>query len=48
MRQLGLRGTHSDQKVVQQPNMRVRVLPALSDNFMYLVRVYTIAVNDIH
>ncbi len=35
---VGLRGTHSAQ-VVSRVNdtMRVRILPALSDNYMYLV-----------
>ena len=35
---LGLRGTHSQQKVFQYEAMKVKILPALSDNYMYLVR----------
>merc|ERR1712059_51014 len=34
---VGLRGFHSQQVVVDQTNMKVRVLPALSDNYMYLL-----------
>lgn len=34
---VGLRGFHSQQVVVDQNNMKVRVLPALSDNYMYLL-----------
>ena len=36
---VGLRGYHSAQKVVTGNAMRVRVLPALSDNYMYLVSI---------
>lgn len=34
---VGLRGFHSDQKLVETPAMKVRILPALSDNYMYLL-----------
>ena len=34
---VGLRGYHSDQKLVSADTMRVRILPALSDNYMYLL-----------
>jgi len=34
---VGLRGYHSDQKLVSANTMRVRILPALSDNYMYLL-----------
>ena len=34
---LGANGTHSDQSLVQQNKMKVKILPALSDNYMYLV-----------
>jgi len=34
----GSRGTHSSQSLVEvSPKMRVRILPALTDNYMYLV-----------
>ena len=35
---VGLRGTHSSNLSVKLPKMKVTVLPALSDNYMYLVR----------
>ena len=34
---VGLRGHHSDQKLVTTDTMRVKILPALSDNYMYLL-----------
>jgi len=34
---VGLRGYHSEQKLVVSDSMRVRILPALSDNYMYLL-----------
>jgi len=34
---VGFRGYHSIQKTVNQDKMRVRILPALSDNYMYLL-----------
>ena len=34
---VGFRGYHSEQKLVTAPTMRVRILPALSDNYMYLL-----------
>ena len=34
---VGLRGFHSAQKLVRGNSMRVRILPALSDNYMYLL-----------
>jgi len=34
---VGIRGYHSAQKVVDQNTMKVRILPALSDNYMYLL-----------
>ena len=34
---VGLRGFHSAQKLVTGDRMRVRILPALSDNYMYLL-----------
>jgi len=34
---LGANGTHSDQSLVQQNEMKVKILPALSDNYMYLI-----------
>ena len=34
---LGLRGVHSAQKVFQYDAMKIKILPALSDNYMYLV-----------
>jgi len=34
---VGLRGFHSSQKVVDQNTMKIRILPALSDNYMYLL-----------
>lgn len=36
--ELGVRGSHSIQSVVRHDSkMRVRILPALSDNYMYLL-----------
>ena len=32
-----MRGYHSEQKVVDQNAMKIRILPALSDNYMYLL-----------
>ncbi len=37
---LGLRGVHSAQKVFQYDKMKIKILPALSDNYMYLVRMW--------
>jgi len=34
---VGVRGYHSDQKIVDQNTMKIRILPALSDNYMYLL-----------
>ena len=34
---VGFRGFHSEQKLVTSDTMRVRILPALSDNYMYLL-----------
>lgn len=34
---VGLRGYHSGQKTVERATMKVRILPALSDNYMYLL-----------
>jgi len=34
---VGMRGYHSEQKVVDQNAMKIRILPALSDNYMYLL-----------
>jgi len=34
---VGLRGVHSQQKTVNHINMKIRILPALSDNYMYLL-----------
>ena len=34
---VGFRGYHSEQKLVTASTMRVRILPALSDNYMYLL-----------
>jgi len=34
---VGCRGYHSDQKLVTAQTMRIRILPALSDNYMYLL-----------
>jgi len=34
---VGVRGYHSDQKIVEQNTMKIRILPALSDNYMYLL-----------
>jgi len=36
-RQNGLRGTHSAQSTINLEKMKIRILPALSDNYMYLV-----------
>lgn len=36
-RHVGFRGYHSNQSVVHQGKMKVRILPALSDNYMYLL-----------
>ena len=32
-----MRGCHSSQRLVTEETMRVKVLPALSDNYMYLL-----------
>ncbi|KAL1497730.1 hypothetical protein ABEB36_008638 [Hypothenemus hampei] len=37
LKTVGLRGTHSSQITVSLPTMKVSVLPALSDNYMYLI-----------
>jgi len=37
LRKVGIRGYHSEQKVVDQNTMKIRILPALSDNYMYLL-----------
>jgi len=34
---VGVRGFHSEQKLVDQNSMKIRILPALSDNYMYLL-----------
>jgi len=34
---VGLRGHHSESKLVDQNSMKIKILPALSDNYMYLV-----------
>jgi len=34
---VGLRGYHSQQKHISEASMRIRILPALSDNYMYLL-----------
>jgi len=34
---VGFRGFHSQQKTVEHLDMKVRILPALSDNYMYLL-----------
>ncbi|XP_018318957.1 hydroxyacylglutathione hydrolase, mitochondrial [Agrilus planipennis] len=36
-RKNGFRGTHSSPVIIQDQNMKVKVLPALSDNYMYLI-----------
>ena len=36
-RQNGLRGTHSAQNSISFEKMKIRILPALSDNYMYLI-----------
>ena len=43
---LGANGTHSDQSLIQQNKMKVKILPALSDNYMYLVS--TIHKKELH
>ena len=35
---LGFRGSHSASTVFQYEAMKIKILPALSDNYMYLVR----------
>jgi len=37
LRDVGVRGFHSKQKLVIVASMRIRILPALSDNYMYLL-----------
>lgn len=37
LKNIGLRGTHCMSQLVQQDKMKVKILPALSDNYMYLV-----------
>jgi len=37
LRDVGIRGFHSEQKLVSVSSMRIRILPALSDNYMYLL-----------
>lgn len=39
LRTVGLRGFHSEQELIENSNMDVRILPALQDNYMYLVSV---------
>lgn len=34
---VGLRGYHSQQKQISEASMKIRILPALSDNYMYLL-----------
>lgn len=34
---VGFRGTHSQQKAISEASMKIRILPALSDNYMYLL-----------
>jgi len=34
---VGLRGTHSQQAAISEASMKIRILPALSDNYMYLL-----------
>ena len=34
---LGRRGCHSVSKMMNQTDIRIKILPALSDNYMYLV-----------
>ena len=36
---VGTRGTHSISKNMAQAGMHIKILPALSDNYMYLVRI---------
>merc|ERR1712156_728429 len=37
LKNIGLRGTHCISQVIQQDKMKVKILPALSDNYMYLI-----------
>ena len=37
LKNIGFRGHHSISTLVQQDKMKVKILPALSDNYMYLV-----------
>lgn len=37
LRQNGFRGTHSSPAIIQLEKMQITILPALSDNYMYLV-----------
>lgn len=37
LRKVGLRGCHCSSKLVQHDKMKVKILPALSDNYMYLI-----------
>ena len=37
LKNLGFRGVHCISQVIQQDKMKVKILPALSDNYMYLV-----------
>ena len=34
---IGIRGTHCSPKDIQQEKMKIKILPALSDNYMYLI-----------
>ena len=36
---VGARGTHSISKNMAQAGMQIKILTALSDNYMYLVRI---------
>ena len=36
-RKVGSRGAHCISQTINQDKMRVKILPALSDNYMYLV-----------
>ena len=37
LRKVGSRGAHCVSQTINQDKMRVKILPALSDNYMYLV-----------
>ena len=40
LKQVGIRGSHCSQQLIQQDKMKVKILPALSDNYMYLVSLF--------